>query len=146
MTRKYEIIGMWTLTKFLWCYTILKFKRKEIFMLFIIRWLSDYQLDFVHYLLIGNAFKFVVSLRVVMVVVYNNFQAPAFLSSIISKREDARSAGMNSLRAFALLGAGISGFLSFATVASADEAEHGLECPNYPWPHKGILSSYDHAA
>lgn len=53
---------------------------------------------------------------------------------------------MKSLRTFALLGAGLSGFLGFATVASADEAEHGLECPNYPWPHKGILSSYDHAS
>ncbi|GJX91920.1 hypothetical protein Tco_0345246 [Tanacetum coccineum] len=27
----------------------------------------------------------------------------------------------------------------------ADEAEPGLECPSYPWPHQGILSSYDHA-
>ncbi|KAJ6386354.1 hypothetical protein OIU77_029342, partial [Salix suchowensis] len=53
---------------------------------------------------------------------------------------------MKSLRAFALFGAGLSGFLSFASVASADEAEHGLECPSYPWPHKGILSSYDHAS
>ncbi|KAH7533750.1 hypothetical protein FEM48_Zijuj04G0164800 [Ziziphus jujuba var. spinosa] len=68
---------------------------------------------------------------------------PTFLSSIISKRDDA---GTKSLRALALLGVGISGFLSFATVASADEAEHGLESPIYPWPHKGILSSYDHAS
>ncbi|KAK9030573.1 hypothetical protein V6N11_031995 [Hibiscus sabdariffa] len=57
--------------------------------------------------------------------------------------EDARYAGM---RTFALLGAGTSGFLGFATVASADEAEHGLAVPNYPWPHSGILSSYDHAS
>lgn len=81
-----------------------------------------------------------------MVVVHNNFQTPTFLSSIISKRDDAPSAGMKSLRALALLGVGISGFLSFATVASADEAEHGLESPSYPWPHQGILSSYDHAS
>lgn len=84
-----------------------------------------------------------VCLGVVMVVVFNNFQGPTFLSSIISKRDDA---GTKSLRALALLGVGISGFLSFATVASADEAEHGLESPIYPWPHKGILSSYDHAS
>ncbi|KAF8088113.1 hypothetical protein N665_0552s0001 [Sinapis alba] len=38
-------------------------------------------------------------------------------------------------RAFALIGAGVTGLLSFSTVASADEAEHGLESPNYPWPH-----------
>nr|VDD11868.1 unnamed protein product [Brassica oleracea] len=36
--------------------------------------------------------------------------------------------------------------LSFSTVASADEAEHGLECPTFPWPHDGILSPYDHAS
>ncbi|KAG8481723.1 hypothetical protein CXB51_026637 [Gossypium anomalum] len=57
--------------------------------------------------------------------------------------EDARYAGT---RTVALLGAGISGFLGFATIASADESEHGLEAPNYPWPHSGILSSYDHAS
>lgn len=70
------------------------------------------------------------------------------LSFFTSKKihEDAGSVGMKSLRAFALLGAGVSGFLSFATIASADEAEHGLACPSYPWPHKGILSSYDHAS
>ncbi|PIA51327.1 hypothetical protein AQUCO_01100273v1 [Aquilegia coerulea] len=54
---------------------------------------------------------------------------------------------MRLVRACALFGAGISGFLSFATIASAaDETEHGLECPHYPWPHNGILSSYDHAS
>ncbi|KAF5758167.1 putative cytochrome c1, cytochrome c-like domain superfamily [Helianthus annuus] len=54
---------------------------------------------------------------------------------------------MTSLRMFGLLGAGITGLLGFTTVAyAADEAEHGLECPNYPWPHQGILSSYDHAS
>lgn len=50
------------------------------------------------------------------------------------------------MRAVALLGAGVSGLLGFATIASADEAEHGLASPNYPWPHEGILSSYDHAS
>ncbi|KAJ0094991.1 hypothetical protein Patl1_14931 [Pistacia atlantica] len=42
--------------------------------------------------------------------------------------EDAGSVGMKSLK-------------TFATIASADEAENGLACPNYPWPHEGILSS-----
>uniref|UniRef100_A0A2P2L7H7 Cytochrome c domain-containing protein n=1 Tax=Rhizophora mucronata TaxID=61149 RepID=A0A2P2L7H7_RHIMU len=60
--------------------------------------------------------------------------------------DDAGSVGIKSLRAFAVLGAGLSGFLGFATMASADEAEHGLESPSYPWPHNGILSSYDHAS
>ncbi|XP_060207620.1 cytochrome c1-2, heme protein, mitochondrial-like isoform X2 [Lycium barbarum] len=53
---------------------------------------------------------------------------------------------MKSFRTLALIGAGVSGLVGFATVASADEAEHGLECPIYPWPHEGILSSSDHAS
>lgn len=62
-------------------------------------------------------------------------------------QDGSGSGAMTSLRMFALLGAGISGVLGFTTVAyAADEAEHGLECPSYPWPHQGILSSYDHAS
>jgi ubiquinol-cytochrome c reductase cytochrome c1 subunit len=30
-----------------------------------------------------------------------------------------------------------------ATVAVADEAEHGLHAPSYPWSHEGFFSSYD---
>jgi ubiquinol-cytochrome c reductase cytochrome c1 subunit len=78
---------------------------------------------------------------------YINLQAPPLLSSLILKKDDEVSTSMKSLRALALLGAGISGLLSFGTIASAaDETEHGLECPKYPWPHQGILSSYDHAS
>lgn len=70
------------------------------------------------------------------------------LSNMFAKQEQDRfgSGGMNSLRMLALLGASVSGLLSCATVAYSDEAEHGLACPNYPWPHNGILSSYDHAS
>lgn len=71
-------------------------------------------------------------------------QAIPAVSSIAAKDQD--SSGSKALRAFALFGAGATGLLSFATVASADEAEHGLESANYPWPHSGILSSYDHAS
>jgi ubiquinol-cytochrome c reductase cytochrome c1 subunit len=56
------------------------------------------------------------------------------------------SVGMKSLKALALLGAGVSGLFGFAGIAAADETEHGLDCPSYPWPHRGILSSYDHAS
>ncbi|KAG2594108.1 hypothetical protein PVAP13_5NG620100 [Panicum virgatum] len=57
------------------------------------------------------------------------------------------SVGFIGLRALSILGVGASGLLSFATIASASyEAEHGLEAPSYPWPHAGILSSYDHAS
>ncbi|WZZ36283.1 hypothetical protein YC2023_019684 [Brassica napus] len=71
--------------------------------------------------------------------------ATPVLSLFASKKvhEDAASSGV---RALALLGAGVTGLFSFSTVASADEAEHGLACPDYPWPHDGILSSYDHAS
>lgn len=64
----------------------------------------------------------------------------------MAKNDKEGSVCLKSLRAFALLGAGVSGFLGFTTIASADEAEHGLESPDYPWPHSGILSSYDHAS
>jgi len=39
--------------------------------------------------------------------------------------------------------------VSSATLTSwalADEAEHGLHPGQYPWPHDGLLSSYDHAS
>lgn len=36
------------------------------------------------------------------------------------------------------------GGLGFAL--AEDEAEHGLHAPQYPWPHSGWFSSYDHAA
>ncbi|KAK1359417.1 Cytochrome c domain-containing protein [Heracleum sosnowskyi] len=76
------------------------------------------------------------------------FQSTALpvLSSLMAKNDKEGSVCLKSLRAFALLGAGVSGFLGFTTIASADEAEHGLESPDYPWPHSGILSSYDHSS
>ncbi|KAG6546201.1 hypothetical protein Mapa_012239 [Marchantia paleacea] len=49
-------------------------------------------------------------------------------------------------RAAALVGAGVTGLLGLTGVVYADEAEHGLASPDYPWPHNGIMSSYDHAS
>ncbi|PUZ52658.1 hypothetical protein GQ55_6G287600 [Panicum hallii var. hallii] len=72
----------------------------------------------------------------------NQSSGSSLLSSFRGKHEES-SAG---LRALALLGVGASGLLSFATIASADEAEHGLAAPDYPWPHAGIMSSYDHGS
>ncbi|GLT71694.1 hypothetical protein SLA2020_436930 [Shorea laevis] len=66
--------------------------------------------------------------------------------SMKQDQETMGSTGSGYLRKLALLGASISGLLSFGTIALADEAEHGLAVPNYPWPHEGILSSYDHAS
>ncbi|KAI8529339.1 hypothetical protein RHMOL_Rhmol12G0217500 [Rhododendron molle] len=63
----------------------------------------------------------------------DTLQVPPVLSSRFSNKDG--SPGMEYLRTFTLLGAGVSRLLSFTTIASADEAEHGLPCPNYPWPH-----------
>jgi ubiquinol-cytochrome c reductase cytochrome c1 subunit len=73
--------------------------------------------------------------------------APASTSFVSDcNPEGLGSSGLKYLRSFALLGAGVSGIFSFGTIAYSDEAEEGLHSPNYPWPHKGILSSYDHAS
>ncbi|KAJ8505157.1 hypothetical protein OPV22_006043 [Ensete ventricosum] len=69
---------------------------------------------------------------------------PSFAFNGYAYQGNVESAGMKSLRALAVMGIGVYGVISFATVASADEAEHGIACPSYPWPHKGILDSYDH--
>ena len=45
------------------------------------------------------------------------------------------------------LGAASAAAMTASTVAFASgEAEHGMHCPQYPWPHEGIFSSYDHSA
>ncbi|TVU04565.1 hypothetical protein EJB05_47680, partial [Eragrostis curvula] len=72
----------------------------------------------------------------------NQSSGPSLLSSLRGNHEES-SAG---LKALALLGVGASGLLSFATIAHADEAEHGLAAPDSPWQHAGIMSSYDHAS
>ncbi|EOY26566.1 Cytochrome c1-1, heme protein, mitochondrial isoform 2, partial [Theobroma cacao] len=72
---------------------------------------------------------------------------PAVPYQIVKQdRDRLGSTGNNSLRWLALFGTGVSGLLGFSTIAYSDEAEHGLGVPNYPWPHEGILSSYDHAS
>ncbi|XP_047950537.1 cytochrome c1-2, heme protein, mitochondrial-like [Salvia hispanica] len=91
-----------------------------------------------------------------------HFSRPGFLSQpsvaasvlkaaplLIPKPGQAQSgsSGSQFSKTIALFGAAASGFLGCATIAYAsDEAEHGLACPSYPWPHNGILSSYDHAS
>ena len=85
-------------------------------------------------------------LLLLLIAVVYTLQNSPLLSPIVAKKDDAGSTGSQSLRALALIGAGLSGLFSFSTMAAADEAEHGLACPSYPWPHKGILSSYDHAS
>lgn len=76
-------------------------------------------------------------------------QAAPLLSKLIPGHGQAESgsAGSKLFKKIALFGAGASGFLSCTTIAYAsDGAEHGLDCPCYPWPHKGILGSHDQAS
>ena len=61
------------------------------------------------------------------------------------------SAFFSSARAYAssvrlLGGAAACAASARYTLLLADEAEHGLHAPQYPWPHNGVFSSYDAAS
>ena len=70
-------------------------------------------------------------------------------SSTSSSQASSQRSSNNNNRGYAA-GAALGGALSVAvvstTVASADEAEHGLHLPQYSWPHDGVFDSYDHAS
>jgi hypothetical protein len=66
--------------------------------------------------------------------------------AIDNHQNAGESNGARSSRGLIYFGAGVAGLVGLAGVAYADEAEHGLHAPNYPWSHEGVLSSYDHAA
>jgi len=70
-------------------------------------------------------------------------------SSTSSSQASSQASSNNNNRGYAA-GAALGGALSVAavstTVASADEAEHGLHLPQYSWPHDGVFDSYDHAS
>jgi ubiquinol-cytochrome c reductase cytochrome c1 subunit len=55
-----------------------------------------------------------------------------------------RQAGSNWAKWGAAAGTGAAGLALLSTIALADEAEHGLEAPEYPWPQDGFFSAYDH--
>lgn len=65
----------------------------------------------------------------------------------LSSTAAAESSGSNKTAhyASALMGlaAGVAG-ASFAV--SADEADHGLHAPDYPWSHTGMLDAFDHGS
>lgn len=44
----------------------------------------------------------------------------------------------------ATVAASTAGLAAASSIALADEAEHGLHAPSYPWPQDGFFSSYDH--
>merc|ERR1719443_763962 len=50
------------------------------------------------------------------------------------------------LRCTAVAALGGSAFFGLSESSDMDEAEHGLASADYPWPHNGIFSSYDHAS
>ena len=105
---------------------------------------TDLYVDFMFVVLYLLPMEHVLLLLLIIAVYL--LQNSSLLSPFIVKKDGAGSTSSRSLRVLALVGAGVSGFFSFSTMAAADEAEHGLACPSYPWPHKGILSSYDHAS
>lgn len=103
----------------------------------------------VHFFTIQKKKKGSCFLYVCLTVAHTYVQASPAVSSLMLKQDQdgIGSSSRSSLRALALVGAGVSGLLGLTSIASAaDEAEHGLACPNYPWPHNGILSSYDHSS
>eukprot|EP00897_Mesotaenium_endlicherianum_P006409 jgi/Mesen1/5797/ME000293S04949 len=65
--------------------------------------------------------------------------------------QDGECSG-NSVWSYASLGLLAAGSAALGVqtftgdVAYADEAEHGLPPPKYPWPHKGVFDAYDHAS
>lgn len=71
---------------------------------------------------------------------------PAAAASISAAHQpspaDARDASWHAkVAALGALGLGLAA--TSVSFASADEAEHGLHAPHYPWPHEGFFSSYD---
>ncbi len=46
----------------------------------------------------------------------------------------------------AAFGGVLAGIFGASCVASANEVADGLHAPHYPWPHEGVLDSYDHGA
>ncbi|MCO5570115.1 hypothetical protein L7F22_023831 [Adiantum nelumboides] len=69
------------------------------------------------------------------------------VAAATTKRHDPEDSSRRpSFKALGYLGAGVTGMIGLIGVAYADEAEHGLPAPHYPWPHNGVLSSYDHAS
>lgn len=59
-----------------------------------------------------------------------------------SPADAAREASWHA-KAAALGALGVGLAATSVSFASADEAEHGLHAPHYPWPHEGFFSSYD---
>lgn len=46
----------------------------------------------------------------------------------------------------AMMGGIVAGIFGASCVASANEVGDGLHSPHYPWPHEGVLDSFDHSS
>ncbi|KAG7670405.1 hypothetical protein KSW81_002969 [Nannochloris sp. 'desiccata'] len=71
--------------------------------------------------------------------------AVASSQSMHTQVSDAATAATSSSgnRWWKMGAAGAVGLGMLSSVALADEAEHGLHAPDFPWPHEGFFSSYD---
>jgi hypothetical protein len=69
---------------------------------------------------------------------------PAIAATMSSTASDAEPS--KTAQYAAALGGILAGVFGASCVASANEVSDGLHSPHYPWPHDGVLDSYDHAS
>ncbi len=70
------------------------------------------------------------------------------LHSDAASAESSQQAGRTawSWQKKAVLGTGLAAVGGVGLALMEEEAEMGLHPPEYPWPHSGLFSAYDHAA
>ncbi|GAQ91947.1 Cytochrome c1 [Klebsormidium nitens] len=74
-------------------------------------------------------------------------RAAQFLpASVVTAQQQQDTRVQMAVRGVALFAGGAVALYGLSDTVQADEAEHGLHAPAYPWPHNGIFSSYDHAS
>mmetsp|Transcript_8572 Transcript_8572/g.13574 ORF Transcript_8572/g.13574 Transcript_8572/m.13574 type:complete len:313 (-) Transcript_8572:683-1621(-) len=76
----------------------------------------------------------------------SSFSASAQPASATAINGFNGAAGAGGASGFAAMGVASTALLGLASVAYADEAEHGLHSAQYPWPHEGMFDSYDHTS
>lgn len=68
---------------------------------------------------------------------------PAVAAASAGQEEQRTSRAAQFAAAF---GGVLAGAFGASCVASAGEVSDGLHPPQHPWPHEGVLDSYDHAS
>lgn len=69
--------------------------------------------------------------------------------SVAAAKSDANSSesvASATLRLGAIAGLSVGALYGLSDTTRSDEAEHGLHSAQFPWPHNGVMSSYDHAS